>query len=882
MASLLLTVALSLSPVHFDMEPPDDVFFQEALDGVRQPLPALAHAARPPVAAAGVMVDKHSCIHYKLQLHTDYLVALSPLEMDNLSMLTSMAREHTPAVHGCARMSLCACACACCAHGCGPSAKQKRTAIPSVACGEQNGPPQFACAAHDEHAHFEPTRVPRLACARECEACVHMVHEGTVGHDTASAESHGTCCHSEHHGTRAVGYTSAQSAQSAQPQLHLPHPLPTIPASADGPQLHWMMRMDVSLSHSRCSTCTASAEYNAHLRESVLDSLPLPCSQKRFQHFQQFRQYQQFQLTRFHPSLDLTAVQLRLNGTGTLLFYKPQSLTSPTETSEQSTVSIIILGVLLGVILSGYTRRVSRFNQIPTPLPHGGSVWVILTIFIMYLPGTSSVDPNQRTDWDKLPGMNEWDGIPYHDFLIIWFASLTTSLASIVQDGYTLLQTATETDGAGRTITAAAAAADEQKATEREKHMLRKQRLAACLLKYIKVESAVYRYLKHQVMNDGVKMFKYVKHVGVLKRTPKQWEELREEWDRATMARVGIQYADNAIFKWIEWIKLKSQIFHPPKTPEQLRVKFLEGFPESFDSVLISERLNGTLGGYLYPTTYPEWHPKYDSKTPTTAHEFAGKPDIDAAGLAFYPEWSRRVKVGLIKALPRGSVHMATDDQSRDSSNFGGEKPSSKPDDHAMQVQVAALQAAAEAAAHAAVQAVRDRNDADSDEDGYTELVAAAREITIDEICGICGGRGHFGKVAGKRCLTAVLGNKVPLEELLQTKYPRNLKFPNFNRGAKAKFSEQSNAASSPAQRPRSPRRPNPKGKFKSKHPTNRKAKAFETDNSIIEDSEPEDSDSSVEEAAKSVMHFAIDYESIITPPPSPPQAERSLASKSP
>ena len=34
-------------------------------------------------------------------------------------------------------------------------------------------------------------------------------------------------------------------------------------------------------------------------------------------------------------------------------------------------------------------------------------------------------NPNQRFDYDILPGMKEWDGIPYHDFLIGWFAALT-------------------------------------------------------------------------------------------------------------------------------------------------------------------------------------------------------------------------------------------------------------------------------------------------------------------------------------------------------------------------------------------------------------------------------------------------------------------------
>ena len=41
----------------------------------------------------------------------------------------------------------------------------------------------------------------------------------------------------------------------------------------------------------------------------------------------------------------------------------------------------------------------------------------------------------------------------------------------------------------------------------------------------------------------------------------------------------------------------------------------------------------------------------------------------------------------------------------------------------------------------------------------------------------------------GKKCLTVVLGNKVPLNELQETKYPRNIKFPSLGRSTKDRSS---------------------------------------------------------------------------------------------
>ena len=59
----------------------------------------------------------------------------------------------------------------------------------------------------------------------------------------------------------------------------------------------------------------------------------------------------------------------------------------------------------------------------------------------------------------------------------------------------------------------------------------------------------------------------------------------------------------------------------------------------------------------------------------------------------------------------------------------------------------------------------------------------------------MCGGRGHYCTVNGKKCLTLLLGNKIPIDELRQTKYPGNIKFPDFNnRNSSASSSDNASA----------------------------------------------------------------------------------------
>ena len=108
--------------------------------------------------------------------------------------------------------------------------------------------------------------------------------------------------------------------------------------------------------------------------------------------------------------------------------------------------------------------------------------------------GHLTCHPNIGKDWDFLPGVKKWNGEPFYEFLTVWFVALGVALASIVQDGNTLLQCAKGEDQ-GRD------AADE--AEDKRKHSLRNARVYAAILNYISPTSWITRYANKEFPNDG-------------------------------------------------------------------------------------------------------------------------------------------------------------------------------------------------------------------------------------------------------------------------------------------------------------------------------------------------------------------------------------------
>ena len=95
--------------------------------------------------------------------------------------------------------------------------------------------------------------------------------------------------------------------------------------------------------------------------------------------------------------------------------------------------------------------------------------------------------PNMQRDWDFLPGMKRWNGVPFHDFIRVWWVALCIALGSISQDGNTLLQTAEGTDAADATST---------DAETKRKYVARSARVFACISNYLKPHCRPLQYAR--------------------------------------------------------------------------------------------------------------------------------------------------------------------------------------------------------------------------------------------------------------------------------------------------------------------------------------------------------------------------------------------------
>ena len=62
------------------------------------------------------------------------------------------------------------------------------------------------------------------------------------------------------------------------------------------------------------------------------------------------------------------------------------------------------------------------------------------------LPSVNDIMPNTQRDYDFLPGMKRWNGIPFNDFLRVWWVALCLALGTISMDGVTLLTNAEGND----------------------------------------------------------------------------------------------------------------------------------------------------------------------------------------------------------------------------------------------------------------------------------------------------------------------------------------------------------------------------------------------------------------------------------------------------
>ena len=415
-------------------------------------------------------------------------------------------------------------------------------------------------------------------------------------------------------------------------------------------------------------------------------------------------------------------------------------------------LSILIVGVaphrlsshmMIMRIISFFDRILLRCMVRVLYMLNSRTLKLLLTCFWLF-PSFPSVQATGR-ETPKihfmeyfLPGVTRWDAIPYHDFRRVWWVALCAALGNISQEGWSLLQTARDQDlgSPGNPGTPAQTVQSNN----------RNHRVFGAILNYIEATSWLYHYVSTTFANNGRGLFQYLYVYGHLPYTSEERVTLENEWKDATISSVGIKYSPNAVFKWAEYLSTLADKLG--KSERDKRVKYLQGFPSSFDVLIVAERARGAIGTYTHPATYPAHHPQAG-----VAHPQGGQPDIYAMASGFYSEWARMCNNGQIKSIPKGFAH-AQRLTSSDMAYIAQSSDESDNDEHACMA--------------------RDR-------------------ISRRTICGICGGIGHAGKVDGTgTCLTAKLGHRIPSQDLSRIQYPDGYNPPRFLHSNQGSSSRQS------------------------------------------------------------------------------------------
>ena len=105
---------------------------------------------------------------------------------------------------------------------------------------------------------------------------------------------------------------------------------------------------------------------------------------------------------------------------------------------RRAILEMVPLGGITSYIDTRRTRGmvIDRFAQ-----SHLCNIMIIIIILHLCC-NVDAVNPNLQQDYNTLPGMQMWDGNPFHEFRRTWYAALIVALGSIFQEGWTLLQAA--------------------------------------------------------------------------------------------------------------------------------------------------------------------------------------------------------------------------------------------------------------------------------------------------------------------------------------------------------------------------------------------------------------------------------------------------------
>ena len=158
---------------------------------------------------------------------------------------------------------------------------------------------------------------------------------------------------------------------------------------------------------------------------------------------------------------------------------------------------------------------------------------IIMFLLVFCVTGAMAVDPQaQKNQWNVLSGVTVWNGKPQYEFRINWFLLLCGALGAIVQDGWTLLQTARDEDLGGP--------ANPGTPQQNRQSVNRNVRLYHCIANYIDRNCSIYRDAQSLFPDDGRALFDYIWHKGERAFTARQQIRREAKWKDASISSLSI------------------------------------------------------------------------------------------------------------------------------------------------------------------------------------------------------------------------------------------------------------------------------------------------------------------------------------------------------
>jgi hypothetical protein len=326
--------------------------------------------------------------------------------------------------------------------------------------------------------------------------------------------------------------------------------------------------------------------------------------------------------------------------------------------------------------------------------------------------GPNDSDTNEAHKIPYLSSKNfVMDGLPHIDAQQTIIQPLNMGLGTVLQKGWSLLETAQQIDAGGVLhIPNRAAMLIANPDTVKESKS-RNQRLFCTIMNYIKNDSYWYLLFMTTFQYDGIAVYNYILLNVTIQTPPKVLQEREHYFKEMTMEKLNMFTNGQSIFRWLFIVMAYAERIGVDATRQ--KEKFIDGLPDKiFKTEKTAMRQDRR---FIYPATYAGL-PGFPPRMAATPHPYSGQPNVYDLAVAYYSQWLDAVQ-GIDSKMIKYVVREVTEIEENDMSTMD------------------------------------------------TVNMISCNDITWDNTCVVCKGRGHTARCLDAtnkiiECPTITLGTK--------------------------------------------------------------------------------------------------------------------------